>query len=132
MANSCNCSCSLYAIIASVIIGITAAVLRYTAIITVTPAFLWVALGIAVVYLLVTFAVFVTNDSVIKRCAGSALTVLLYALLAAILASVILLGASFAATSVTGSVLTGILLTASALAFSEVACLVKYSVGNVQ
>ena len=41
----------------SVILGIIASFLRITAVITVTPAFLWVTFGIAVVYLAVLLAV---------------------------------------------------------------------------
>ncbi len=132
MANTCKCSCSLYAFVASLVIGIIVAVLRYTAIIAVTPAFLWVALGIAVVYLAILFIVFATSEGVLKRCATSALTVLLYAILAAILSSVILLGVGFATTSVLGAILTGVLLTSSALIFSETACLIKYAANGVQ
>ena len=49
----CNCklNCVGLAVIASIIIGIVTAMLRITAVITVTPAFLWVLFGIAVVYL---------------------------------------------------------------------------------
>ena len=50
---SCSCrnSCGALAIIASIIIGVVATVLRITAVITVTPAFLWTTFGIAVGYL---------------------------------------------------------------------------------
>ncbi len=45
----CNCSnkCACTSIIASIIIGIVAGILRITGVITVTPAFLWVVFGIA-------------------------------------------------------------------------------------
>lgn len=132
MANSYRCSCTLYAFVASIVIGVVAAVLRYTAVITVTPAFLWVALGIAVVYLAILFVVFATSEGVLKRCANSALTVLLYAILATILSSVILLGVGFVATSVLGAIITGVLLTSAALIFSETACLIKYAANGVQ
>ena len=48
---NCKCNCTLFAIIAAAIIGIVAAFAQIAAVITVTPVFLWVALGIAVVYL---------------------------------------------------------------------------------
>ena len=53
MMRICNCkgSCTLLAVIASVIIGVVAAFLQVTGVITVAPVFLWVALGVAVVYL---------------------------------------------------------------------------------
>ncbi|MBQ3002430.1 MAG: hypothetical protein IJD82_01715, partial [Clostridia bacterium] len=50
---SCRCSCTLWAIIASAVIGVVAAFLQMAGLINVTPAFLWVLLGIAVVYLAV-------------------------------------------------------------------------------
>lgn len=48
---SCRCSCTAVALIVSAILGVLAAFLQITGVITVTTAFLWVALGIAVVYL---------------------------------------------------------------------------------
>ena len=132
MSNVCKCSCNLYAFIASIIIGVIAAVLRYTAVITVTPAFLWVVLGIAVVYLLVYFAVFATSEGVLKRCASSSVYLFVYAALITILASVILLGITFAATSVLGAIITGVLLGALALVFTTTACLIRYAAQIVQ
>ena len=132
MSNVCKCSCGLYAFIISIIIGIVAAVLRFTAVITVTPAFLWVALGVSVVYLLVYFVVFATSAGGLKRCATSALAVLLYAILVAILTCVILLGVTFVATSVLGAIITGVLFTSLALVLSNTACLIRYAVNNVQ
>lgn len=128
----CKCSCNLYAFIASIVIGVVAAVLRYTAIITVTPAFLWVVLGIAVVYLLVYFSVFATSEGVLKRCASSSVLLFVYAALIAILSSVVLLGITFAATSVLGAIITGVLLGALALIFTTTACLIRYASNNVQ
>ena len=46
--------CSGIALVASLIIGIIAAFLQITAVITLTPIFYIVALGIAIVYLAVT------------------------------------------------------------------------------
>lgn len=48
---NCRCSCTGAAVIASAVVGVLAAFLQITGVITVTPAFLWVALGVAVVYL---------------------------------------------------------------------------------
>ena len=54
----CNCrnNCTSIAVVVSIIIGIITAFLRITGVITVTPAFLWVVFGIAVVYLAVVLA----------------------------------------------------------------------------
>ena len=71
-------SCTGLAVIASAILGVIAAFLRITAVITVTPAFLWVALGVAVVYLAVLLATTGCNQSArCCRCRGCALTALL-------------------------------------------------------
>ena len=50
---NCRCSCTVAALIVSAILGVLAAFLQITGVITATPVFLWVALGIAVVYLCV-------------------------------------------------------------------------------
>ena len=126
---SCGCKsdCAGLAIVSSIIIGIIAAFLRYTAVITVTPAFLWVTLGIAVVYLAVLLAVSPT----IRRsgCVCTNLPVLLTGILGTVLFSIVLLAVPFAATSVVGAILTGILLFTLALAITTVACLVKCILG---
>ena len=78
---NCNCryNCLLLSIIASLIIGVITAFLRITAVITVTPAFLWVSLGIAVVYLainLISVSAFRRYD-VLPGCICPLLSVLL-------------------------------------------------------
>ena len=124
---SCRGSCTTGAVIASIAIGIIAAFLRITAAITVTPAFLWVLFGIAVVYLGVLLIA-----SVQLKCCGNypcciktILTVLLLSLLATVLFSVILLAIEFVATSVVGAVITGLLLLSFSLSLSETACLIR-------
>ena len=48
---SCRNTCTSTAVVASLIIGVIAAFLRFMGMITVTPAFLWVTLGVAIGYL---------------------------------------------------------------------------------
>lgn len=48
---NCKCGCTLAVIVASLLIGVVAAFLQIMAVITVTPVFLWIALGIAVGFL---------------------------------------------------------------------------------
>lgn len=129
MANlGCNCrsTCTGLAVVASVIIGIITAILNATAIIAVTPAFLWVLFGIAALYLAVTLvtSVFIRSMS-IRNCVCSALPALLAGALGTILLSIILLGIEFAATSVLGVIFTGALLFFFALLITSTACLVK-------
>ena len=117
-------NCIDISVLASVIIGVIAGVLRYTAVITLTPAFLWVVLGIAVAYLaVVLYSATRPNNPFI--CAYNTLTVVLIAILIAALFAVILLGVTFAATSITGAVFAGILVGALALLISATVCLVK-------
>ena len=120
----CNCkvNCSGLAIVSSIIIGVIAAILQITAAITVTPAFLWVVLGIAVVYLAVLLVSASKNCG--AKCCGI-LSTLLTGILGAALVSVVLLGITFAATSFIGAIITGALLAFLSLTLTSSACLVK-------
>lgn len=123
---SCNNNCAGIALVSSLIIGIITAFLRITAVITVTPAFLWVVFGIAVVYLAVTL---VTASSLGERadvgCVCSSLSLSLVGVLGTILFSIILLAIEFVATSIIGAIITGLLLFFFAVAISSTACLIK-------
>ena len=123
---SCNgkADCVGIGIIASVIIGVIAAFLRITAVITVTPAFLWVVFGIAVGYLAVLLATTTLRcEGCCKACC--ALSALLAGILGTIRVAVILLAISFVATSIIGAILTGLLLLFFSLIITATACLVK-------
>ncbi len=125
----CNCkiSCPLLAIVASIIIGIITAFLQISAVITVAPAFLWVVLGIAVVYLAVLLIIAATLDGADVRisCLCPILSILLIGILGAILFSIILLGITFAATSIIGAIFTGALLAFLSLLITSTVCLIK-------
>ena len=129
MNNNCNCrsDCLTFGIAAAIVVGIVTAILRFTAIITVTPVFLWVTLGIAVVYLaLLLVTTLATRDETDLPCRKCwTLTSLLIGLLGTILLSVVLLAIPFAATSALGAVLTGLLLAFFTLFIVSSACLVK-------
>ena len=122
---SCSPGCTVFAVSASLIFGVITAFLRITAAITLTPAFLWVLLGVAVVYL----AVLLVSASLFRNVCCSSLctiiTALLSGLLGTILLSVVFLGIEFAATSVLGAVLAGALLFFFFLAVTSTACLVR-------
>lgn len=118
-------SCTGLAVIASAILGVIAAFLRITAVITVTPAFLWVALGIAVVYLAILLGTTGCNQSArCCRCRSGSLTAVLAGILGTALVSVILLAITFVATSVIGAILVGLLIFFLSLILSATACLV--------
>lgn len=124
---NCNCKrdCTLIAVIASLILGVVTAFLQITAVITVTTAFLWVALGIAVVYLgilLVTTAL--ARREACKPCVCSSLKTVLTGILGAILFAVVLLAVGITATSVISAILIGLLVASLTLTFAGAACLV--------
>ena len=130
---SCKCNCTTAAIVASLIIGIIAAFLQITAVITVTPVFLWVALGIAVGFL--GILILTSGYSCCTRgseCRCAALDALLIAILGTVLFAVILLAVGIEATSVVSAVLVGILLFFLALTLTEAACYVRQITGCAQ
>lgn len=125
---SCDGSrnCLGIAVVLSTIVGVITALLTVTAVITLTPAFLWVVLGIAVVYL----AVLLLSVSLSDRCVScqnfhSIVAALLIGILGSALLSVLLLAVSFPATSIFGAVVAGALLLLFALVLTSTACLVK-------
>ena len=121
--NDCDCtiSCTGISVLISIIIGIITAILRYTAVITVTPAFLWVLLGIAIGFLGITLL-----TSVIGRghCCDF-LNTFLTGILGTVLASIILLGITFAATSIIGAIISGALLFFFSLMITTATCLIN-------
>lgn len=126
----CRINCTGIAVIAAIIIGIITAFLTFSAVITVTPAFLWVLLGIAVVYLAITLIISpVIRGAGVVGCVCNIVPVLLAGILGTILISVVLLGITFAATSIVGAIITGLLLAFFSLLIITAACLVKCVTG---
>ena len=121
---NCRCDCTLAALVVSAILGVIGAFLQITGVITLTPVFLWVALGIAVglLGLLVLSARCRTEASL---CTCSALNALLAGILGTVLLSAILLAVGITATSVISAILVGLLLFAFALAIGSAACYVR-------
>lgn len=122
---SCRPGCTVIAVVVSLILGIITAFLRITAAITLTPAFLWVLLGIAVVYLAVTLisAALFRGGCCESLC--SIVNTLLTGIFGTVVISVVLLAVEFAATSLLGAFLTGALLFFFFLAVTSTACLVR-------
>ena len=129
MSNSncgCRIDCTGIAVVASIIIGIITAFLTFSAVITVTPAFLWVVFGIAVVYLALAFVGTKNNErSEDTCCKCPAFSAFIIGILGTILTSLILLAISFAATSVIGAIITGLLLLFFTLTITSVVCLIR-------
>ena len=125
---NCNCktACTVLAIIAGITVGIIAAILRYTAIISVFPAFFWVLFGIAVVYLgLAPVEIGIIRRQTPGYCLCPSVTAILAGALGTILTSALLLGIPFAATSAVGAVIFGFLAGFFTLLLSSMVCLVK-------
>lgn len=122
---SCRPDCTLIAVVVSLILGIVTAFLKITAAITLTPAFLWVLLGIAVVYLAVTLVVGAVSRN--RCCEGlcTIITALVVGIIGTIVLSIVLLAIEFAATSILGAVLAGALLFFFFLTVTSIACLVR-------
>lgn len=121
---SCKRDCSLLAVIASLILGVVAAFLQITAVITVTPIFLWVALGIAVGYLgILLVAAPLARRDACDSCTCSSLKTVLTGILGTILLATILLAVGITATSVISAILIGLLVASLTLTFAGSACL---------
>ena len=121
-----KCRCILLSLVAGVILGVVAAFLQITGMITVTPAFLWVVLGIAVVYL----AVFVIAGALQNRqgageCFCDTLDTVLAGILGSALFAVVLLAVGITATSVVSAILVGLLVFFLALTLTATACFVR-------
>ena len=124
----CNCrwDCTIAALIVSVIAGVVAAFLQILGVITVGTAFLWVALGIAVVYLAVlTAAATLRRNGERPACVCRILNLLLAGILGAVLLSLILLTVGIVATSVFSAVAVGLLLFFLWLILTASACYVR-------
>ena len=125
MCRQCNSNeCLIIAIASSVVVGIVAGILAATGIITVTPAFLWVILGIAIGYLAIAFIVSSLRRFDTPHRARSIITLFLVGIFGAILFSLILLGVTFPATSAVFAILVGLLILAFWLIITSVGCIV--------
>ena len=122
---SCKENCVALSAVASIILGIVAAFLAFTSVIAVTPAFLWVLFGIAVVYLGVVLLTGSLSRRTVRSCICSVLPSFLTGALGTIVLSVILLGIAFGAGSVLGAILVGALIFFFFLLLTTTACLIK-------
>ena len=127
--NLCNCNfrcpCAVYGVIASVILGVVAAFLQITGIITVTPVFLWVALGVALGFLAILLATAGRREAGCCCDTGA----ILAGILGTVLFSVILLAVGVTATSVVSAILVGLLVLFAALTVTASACLIRCADG---
>lgn len=125
---NCNCrfNCTLFAVISAAILGVVAAFLQISGVITVTTAFLWVALGIGLVYLAgLLVASAGRRGGNASDCLCSALNTLLAGVLGTVLLALILLAVGITATSVLSAVLVGVLVFFLWLTVAASACYVR-------
>ena len=124
--NENRCNCTGIALRGSLIIGIIAAFLQITAVITLTPVFFIVAFGIAVFYLstLLIASALQQKGPVCNHCCIP-VNALLIGILGTILFAVILLVITFAATSVIGAIFVGALFFFFSLMITSTACFAK-------
>ena len=129
----CNCDCRYncngVALVASLIIGIIGAVLSFTGVITIAAIFYSAVFVVAAVYLAVLLISFFVNRNQSKPCVCRSITLVLGGALGTILTSLIILAASFAATSVLGTIIVGATLFFVSLLFAATACLIRCLAG---
>ena len=121
----CKCNCTAAAVVVSGILGVLAAFFQITGLITVTPAFLWVVLGVAAVYLGILLLTRGAEDGRRTSCACSALSAILVGILGSLLLGLILLAVGITATSIVSAILLGLLLFFFSLIFTNAACLIR-------
>lgn len=124
---SCRCRCTLAALIVSAVIGVLTAFFQITGVITVAPVFLWVVLGIGVVYLgILVVAAALARSGEACGCRCSVLNTLLIGILGAIGFAAVLLAVGIVATSPLSAILVGLLLFFFSLTLTSSACLVRH------
>lgn len=124
---NCRCNCTVAAIVISAIIGVIAIFLQITAVITLAPVFLWVAFGIAVLYLgVLTVAAALAEQAERRSCICSALNTLLVSILGTIALSAVLVVVGITATSILSAILVGLLLFFLSLVLASTVCLIRY------
>ena len=124
----CKRDCTFFAIVVSAILGIVTAFLQISGTITVTPVALWVALGIAVVYL-AALVVSTLVRAAEQRCCCRPLGAVLTGALGTVLFAAVLLVVGITATSVVSAILVGLLSASFALTVTATACLVRCAAG---
>lgn len=124
-----NFFCPGISIAASVIVGIIAAVLQATGVITIGTVFSLSVIGVAVAYLAILLIAYAIADNA-GECGGTTLSALLIGLLGSILFASLLLGAVAPATAL-GVIVVGVLFFFVSLSLTSLACVIKcFANGN--
>ena len=129
-SNCCTprCSCTVLAVVGSILVGIVTAVLVTTATVVLTPAFLWVLLGTSVGLLpfLLLYAALARREF---ACTCRALTATLVGILGTVLFAILLLGITLPATGFLLPFFAGLALFFFALTLSSLVCLIRCTSG---
>ena len=118
----CKFSCTAVAAIVSAILGVLAAFLQISGVFVLGTVFLWIALGVAVVYLGVL--PITASSCCAKGCCRSLYTVLA-GILGTIALAAILLAAGIVATSIISAILVGLLVFFFTLTLTGTACYIR-------
>ena len=119
-----RCTCTLYSILSSVILGIVAVILRLCGLVAFQPAFLWVLLVVSLVYLAVLIAAPAYGNH-LRECKCTILNTLLAGILGTVVFSGLLLGLGCIKWTVLSAVLGGLLIAFFSLMVTNTACFVK-------
>ena len=128
--SNCNCycktSCAGLSIVAGIIVAVITAMLTFMGTITITPAFTWVTFGISIVYLAVSSLISgMSGSCAVSKCLCLTMPIYFIGIIGTIFTSLILLGITFAATSVVGAIISGLLLGFFTLIILTTVCLIK-------
>lgn len=119
-------TCPALAVVVSALVGVVAAFLQITVVITAAPLFFQTVFAVAILLLATTLlSAALTNRESCNVCLCPALRAQLVGILGSVLVSLILLAVGFAATSIIGAVFVGLLLFFFSLALTSTACLIK-------
>ena len=123
---NCKCRCALTVVVIGAIIGVIAAFLQITGMITITTTILAIAFGIGIVFLLgLLIAAAADRNPDHRNCTCASLNVTLLGILGTILFSVVLLAVGITATSVVSAILVGLLVFSLVVLIIATACLIR-------
>ena len=125
-----NCNsrvdCAFLSIAAAIIVGIVAAIVQFTAIVSFTTVFYIVAFGVAVLFLAILLALVPTLYRVSCQGCGNFNTKLTtLGILGTIAASIVLIAVGFAATSGLGAIFVGLLAGFFTLMITSIVCTIN-------
>ena len=122
---SCRFSCTGVAAVISAIVGVVTALLTVTGTITIAPIFFTVAAATAAGALVLLFLAAVFGRFGCSCCLQNSIAAVLIGALGVLATAAVLTSVVFAATSILGAVITGLLLAFLSLIFVSYACLIR-------